>query len=209
MKHLNLLFERYPRLAICKSEILDSYAMLERSFVAGGKLILAGNGGSAADCDHIVGELMKSFVRKRRPSDSFLDVLQAVDPDSAAFLSDKLQNGLPAIALPNQTALITASLNDVDGNVLFAQQVLGYGRIDDIFLGISTSGNAKNIIYATSVAKAIGMKTIALTGNTGGRLAKLADSAIIVPETETFKIQELHLPIYHALCLELEERFFP
>ena len=139
---------------------------------------------------------------------SFIDALTAIDADAGSYLSDKLEGSLPAISLANQSAVMTASLNDVDGNALFAQQLNGYGKAGDVFLGISTSGNAKNVVYAAVVAKAKGMKTIALSGKTGGKLASLADTAIVVPENETYKIQELHLPIYHALCLQIEEHFF-
>ena len=207
--HIQILLSRYPALAVCEKGIRDSYSLLERSFSAGGKLLVAGNGGSAADSDHIVGELLKAFVKKRRPDRAFLDRLDAIDGEGGSYLADKLEGSLPAISLCNQTALLTASLNDVDGNVVFAQQMMGLGRKEDVFLGISTSGNSKDVVYAMLVAKAKGLATIALTGRDGGKIARLADAAVIVPETETFKIQELHLPVYHALCLQIEERFFP
>ncbi len=207
--HIEELLFRYPALSACGQGIRDSYALLEKSFAAGGKLLVAGNGGSAADSDHITGELLKAFIKKRRPDKSFLDRLSQIDGEGGAYLADKLEGSLPAVSLCNQTALLTASLNDVDGNVVFAQEVMGLGRKEDVFLGISTSGNSKDIVYAMIVAKAKGLATIALTGRDGGRIAKLADAAIIVPEQETFKIQELHLPVYHALCLQIEERFFP
>jgi D-sedoheptulose 7-phosphate isomerase len=206
--HIKELIERYPSLSVCEKDIRAAYTILEESYAVGGKLLIAGNGGSCADSDHICGELLKSFIKKRIPEQSFLDELARIDPDTGAYLADKLQGALPAISLCNQNALMTASLNDVDGNVMFAQQVNGYGIKGDVFLGISTSGNSKDVIYAMVVAKAKGLKTIALSGKTGGKVAKLADTAIIVPEEETFKIQELHLPVYHALCLQLEERFF-
>jgi D-sedoheptulose 7-phosphate isomerase len=206
--HIEELIERYPALSICDKDIRKSYTLLEESFAHGGKLLIAGNGGSCADSDHICGELLKSFIKKRTPEQSFLNELAKIDPDTGAYLADKLQGALPAISLCNQTALMTASLNDVDGNVMFAQQINGYGVKGDVFLGISTSGNSKDVVYAMVVAKAKGLKTIALSGKSGGKIAKLADAAIVVPEEETFKIQELHLPVYHALCLQLEERFF-
>jgi D-sedoheptulose 7-phosphate isomerase len=206
--HIEELIKRYPALAVCEKDIRKSYELLEDSYAHGGKLLIAGNGGSCADSDHICGELLKSFIKKRTPAQSFLDDLVKIDPDTGAYLADKLQGALPAISLCNQTALMTASLNDVDGNVMFAQQVNGYGVKGDVFLGISTSGNSKDVVYAMVVAKAKGLKTVALSGKTGGKIAKLADAAIVVPEEETFKIQELHLPVYHALCLQLEERFF-
>lgn len=208
MDYIKELIERYPALAICEKDIRVAADAIIDSYKAGGKLIVAGNGGSAADSDHITGELLKSFVKKRKPEQKFLDALSAIDSDTGAYLSDKLQGSLPAIALTNNSALMTASLNDVDGNVLFAQQVMGFGKKEDVFLGISTSGNSKDVIYALAVAKALGVKTVALTGKTGGKCKALADISIVVPENETFKIQELHLPVYHALCLTIEEYFW-
>ena len=208
MDYIKELIERYPALAICEKDIRAAASAIIDSYKAGGKLIVAGNGGSAADSDHITGELLKSFVKKRKPEKKFLDALSAIDSDTGSYLSDKLQGSLPAIALTNNSALMTASLNDVDGNVLFAQQVMGFGKKGDVFLGISTSGNSKDVIYALAVAKALGVKTVALTGKTGGKCKELADISIVVPENETFKIQEFHLPVYHALCLTIEEYFW-
>lgn len=208
MDYIKELIERYPALATCEKDIRAAADAIINSYKAGGKLIVAGNGGSAADSDHITGELLKSFVKKRKPEQKFLDALSAIDPDTGSYLSDKLQGSLPAIALTNNSALMTASLNDVDGNVLFAQQVMGFGKKGDVFLGISTSGNSKDVIYALAVAKALGVKTVALTGKTGGKCKAVADISIVVPENETFKIQELHLPVYHALCLTIEEYFW-
>lgn len=208
MKYIDQLIERYSVLNVCKKDIeVAAEAMIE-SFNNGGKLLVAGNGGSCADSDHITGELLKSFCKKRIPSADFINQIKAIDADTGTYLAGKLQGSLPAIALTNNTALMTASLNDVDGNVMFAQQVNGYGIKGDIFLGISTSGNSKDIVYSTVVAKARGLKTIALTGKTGGRLKTLAEICIVVPQNETFMIQELHLPVYHALCLEIEEAFW-
>jgi len=208
LKYIDQLIERYSVLNVCKKDIeVAAKAMIE-SFNNGGKLLVAGNGGSCADSDHITGELLKSFCKKRIPSADFINQIKAIDADTGTYLADKLQGSLPAIALTNNTALMTASLNDVDGNVMFAQQVNGYGIKGDVFLGISTSGNSKDIIYSTVVAKARGLKTIALTGKTGGRLKTLAEICIVVPQNETFMIQELHLPVYHALCLEIEEAFW-
>ncbi len=208
MDHIKDLIERYPTLSSCETDIRAAYTILEKSFAEGGKLLIAGNGGSAADSDHISGELLKSFVLKRTPEQAFLKKLVEIDSETGVYLADKLQGSLPAIPLTTHTALMTASLNDVDGNVLFAQQVMGYGKQEDVFLGISTSGNSKDVIYAMVVAKAKGLKTIALTGKDGGKLKHIADASIVVPQTETYKIQELHLPVYHALCLQIEERFF-
>lgn len=208
MKYLEELIERYPALSSVKEEIKKSYELLETCYVDGGKLLIAGNGGSCADAEHIVGELMKGFVKHRSVSDEFKEALKEIDPELGSALAQKLQGGLPAIALTGHPGLSTAFLNDVDGEMIFAQQTYGYGKKGDVLLGISTSGNSKNVMYAMTAAKALGMKTIGLTGKDGGRLKHTADVTIVVPETETFKIQELHLPVYHALCLMLEERFF-
>ncbi|MDR0383253.1 MAG: SIS domain-containing protein [Spirochaetaceae bacterium] len=203
------LIERYPRLAECEDSVYKAYKTLEASYEAGGKLLIAGNGGSSADADHITGELMKGFVKKRPPSDEFYMTLSKIaDAETAAYIAQNLQCGLPAINLANHSALITASINDIDGKIIYAQQVYAYGTAGDAFLGISTSGNSENVCLAMLTAKARGLKTIALTGVSGGRAAKIADVAIKAPETETYKAQELHLPVYHCICLMLEERFF-
>jgi D-sedoheptulose 7-phosphate isomerase len=208
MKYLEELVERYPVLDAVKDDVRKAYELLEACYEQGCKLLIAGNGGSCADAEHIVGELMKGFVKRREVSDSFAECLRSTDEVRGAELAKKLQGGLPAIALTGHAGLSTAYLNDVDGDLIFAQQTYGYGRPGDVLIGISTSGNAKNVMYAMTVAKALGMKTIGLTGKDGGALKREADVSVVVPETETFKIQELHLPVYHALCLMLEERFF-
>ncbi len=208
MNYLEELLERYPVLACVKAEILNAYHILESCYENGGKLLIAGNGGSCADAEHIVGELMKGFVKPRTVSEEFAKKLTEADPERGKELAQKLQGGLPAIALTGHPGLSTAFLNDVDGDLIFAQQTYGYGKPGDVLLGISTSGNSKNVMYAMAAAKALGMKTIGLTGKDGGQLKTAADVTIVVPESETFKIQEYHLPIYHALCLMLEERFF-
>lgn len=208
MKYLEELVERYPVLDAVKDDVRKAYELLEACYEQGGKLLIAGNGGSCADAEHIVGELMKGFVKRREVSNSFTECLRSADEVRGAELAKKLQGGLPAIALTGHAGLSTAYLNDVDGDLIFAQQTYGYGRPGDVLIGISTSGNAKNVMYAMTVAKALGMKTIGLTGKDGGALKREADVSVVVPETETFKIQELHLPVYHALCLMLEERFF-
>ena len=208
MKYLEELVERYPVLDAVKDDVRKAYELLEACYEQGGKLLIAGNGGSCADAEHIVGELMKGFVKRREVSDSFAECLRNADEVRGAELAKKLQGGLPAIALTGHAGLSTAYLNDVDGDLIFAQQTYGYGRPGDVLIGISTSGNAKNVMYAMTVANALGMKTIGLTGKDGGALKREADVSVVVPETETFKIQELHLPVYHALCLMLEERFF-
>lgn len=199
---------RYPQLNGEKEAIQKMFTLLVESFQNGGKLLVAGNGGSAADSEHIVGELMKGFKKKRLPDLSDRQKLTAADPVLGAELAAKLQGALPAISLTGHPALATAYLNDVDPMLGIAQQVNGIGNQGDVFLAISTSGNSTNLLYAAVAAKAKGIKVAALTGNGGGRLKQYADAWITVKETETYKIQELHLPIYHILCLMLEEEFF-
>lgn len=209
-KHLDLLIERYPVLHACREDIIKAYKILEACFTGGNKLLVAGNGGSCADAEHIVGELMKGFKLPRECTEEFADKLRAVDPIRGKELAEKLQGGLPAIALNGHQGLNTAYINDVEngGLLMYAQQINGYGKVQDVFLGISTSGNSKNVMYAAVVAKAKGMKVIGFTGAKGGQLAEIADVAVKVPEMETYMIQELHLPVYHTLCLMLEEKFF-
>ncbi len=202
------LILRYPALSGTQESILKAYELLEKCYERGGKLLIAGNGGSCADAEHIVGELMKGFVKRRELGDKLRAALKSADGVHGELLSEKLQGSLPAIALNGHPGLSTAFANDVDGDMIYAQQVCGYGNEGDVFLGISTSGNSKNVDYAVTAAKAKGLKVIGLTGRDGGRLGRRADVAIVVPEMETFKIQEMHLPIYHTLCLMLEERFF-
>lgn len=191
-----------------RKDITEAFHILLNCFRGQGKLLIAGNGGSAADAEHIVGELMKGFVLKREIDENLKDKLRNVDYDMGNKLSRKLQLSLPAIALSNHSSLNTAFSNDVDGQLCFAQQVLGYGKEGDVFLGISTSGNSANVLYAAIVAKAQGMKVIGLTGRGGGRLADMADVVVAVDEKETYKVQELHLPIYHCLCLMVESEMF-
>ena len=207
-KHIELLVKRYPQLKSIQSQIEQAYLVLEECYANGGKLLIAGNGGSAADAEHIAGELMKRFKIKRPVSKEFAEKLAEIDAVRGKQLADNLECSLMAIPLVAHEALTTAYINDVDGYGVFAQQLFGYGRKGDVFLGISTSVNSKNIMNATVVARASGIKVIGLTGETGGELAKVADVAVKVPEKETYMIQELHLPIYHCWCLMLEERFF-
>lgn len=207
-KLLAELTKRYPVLEKIREEILEAYGILEECYERGGKLLIAGNGGSCADAEHIVGELMKGFLKPRRLAKELQEKMRTEDEENGEKLGSLLQGGLPALALNGHPGLSTAFANDVDADMVYAQQVCGYGEEGDVFLGISTSGNAKNVDYAVTVAKAKNMRVIGLTGKDGGRLGKRADVALIVPEQETYKIQELHLPIYHVLCLLLEERFF-
>ena len=208
VKHIDLLVARYPKLEAVRQEIIDSYLLMEESYENGGKLLIAGNGGSAADSEHIAGELMKRFKILRPVSKEYAEKLKEVDPVRGAELSKNLECSLMAIPLVAHEALTTAYINDVDGLGFFAQQLFGYGRKGDVFLGISTSGNSKNILNATVVARASGIKVVGLTGAKGGELAKVADVAVKAPETETYMIQEVHLPIYHCWCLMLEDHFF-
>lgn len=202
LAHINLLCERYPDLLPIKNSIIEALELLINSYKKGGKLLICGNGGSAADCEHIVGELMKGFILKRELKD---DLKKKIADDE---LSNVLQYGLPAISLVSHTALSTAFSNDQLPEAVFAQQVLGYGMENDILLCISTSGNSKNCILAAKVAKAKELKVISLTGMKDSKLSSLSDVTIKAPEVDTFKIQEYHLPIYHALCLALENEFF-
>ena len=205
---INDLVNRYPALAEVRDDIEMVYKLLVECYENGGKVLIVGNGGSAADSEHIVGELMKGFLKNRPVSAEMYEALVSVDPVRGEALAKNLQGGLPAIALTAHTSLNTAFANDRDPVMIYAQQVNGYGKPGDVFLGISTSGNAENVMYAAVTAKAKGMKVLALTGKDGGKLAKVADVSIIVPEKETYKIQELHLPIYHVLCLMLEDYFY-
>ncbi|MDD3253996.1 MAG: SIS domain-containing protein [Lachnospiraceae bacterium] len=207
-KLLEELIRRYPVLEPIQTDILNAYEILEECYARGGKLLIAGNGGSCADAEHIVGELMKGFVKRRELPEELQENLKSCSPEHGAELAKSLQGGLMALALTGHAGLSTAFANDVNADMTFAQQVCGYGQAGDVFLGISTSGNSKNVDYAVTVAQAKGLKVIGLTGKDGGKLGHRADVAIIVPEPETYKIQELHLPIYHVLCLMLEERFF-
>ena len=208
MKQIDLLSERYPKLRPCEEAILQAYETLEQAYAQGRKLLVCGNGGSASDSEHIVGELMKEFKLKRKVYSGQADAMKAIDPDMGDYLANNLQGALPAIALTGHSALSTAFMNDSESVLVFAQQVNGYGKPGDVFLGISTSGNSMNVIYAAITAKARGLKVLGLTGQRESRLSRLADVCIRVPETETYKLQELHLPVYHCLCLMLEERFF-
>jgi D-sedoheptulose 7-phosphate isomerase len=207
-EQLNLLIERYPKLAVCKEDIKKAYELLEAAYSNGRKLLVCGNGGSASDSEHIVGELMKEFKLKRKVYSDQATALKKIDPELGQVLADNLQGALPAICLTGHSSLTTAFMNDANADLVFAQQVNGYGKPGDVFLGISTSGNSKNVLYAAVNAKAKGLKVIGLTGAKENKLMKYADVCVRVPETETYKIQELHLPVYHCLCLMLEEHFF-
>ena len=206
--HLNQLIERYPQLIVCREEIIAAYEILEYAYIHGRKLLVSGNGGSASDSEHIVGELMKEFRLKRKVYANQAESLRQIDMEMGKVLAENLQGALPAICLTGHSALSTAFMNDSNADLIFAQQVNGYGKPGDVYLGISTSGNSKNVLYAAVNAKAKGLKVIGLTGAKENKLMKYADVCIRVPETETYKIQELHLPVYHCLCLMLEDHFF-
>jgi D-sedoheptulose 7-phosphate isomerase len=207
-KHVDTLIERYPSLVACREQIISAYNILEEAYSDGRKLLVAGNGGSASDSEHIVGELMKEFKLKRKIYSAQIERLMQIDSEMGTVLAEHLQGSLPAISLVGEPSLTTAFMNDAVPVLIFAQQVNGLGRAGDVFLGISTSGNSKNVLYAAVAAKSKGLKVIGLTGEKENRLMEFADVCIRVPETETYKIQELHLPVYHCLCLMLEERFF-
>lgn len=207
-EHLDHLLVRYKALSACDQDIYHAYRILEQCYASGGKLLIAGNGGSAADAEHIAGELMKSFILPRKMPISFVEKASTIHSLYGKKIADNLQGALPAIALDGHFALTTAYMNDCEPLLCFSQQVNGYGKSNDVFWAISTSGNSKNILYAAVTAKAKSMKVIGLTGQRESALSELADVTIRVPETETYKIQELHLPVYHSLCLMLEERFF-
>lgn len=207
-QNLDLLVERYPVLGQCRDDIASAYNILEEAYAAGRKLLVAGNGGSAADSEHIVGELMKEFKLKRKIFSAQADRLKKIDADMGPVLADNLQGTLPAISLVGEPALSTAFMNDAAPMLIFAQQINGLGQAGDVFLGISTSGNSKNVLYAAVAAKSKGLKIIGLTGENVNKLEEFTDVCIHVPEAETYKIQELHLPVYHCLCLMLEDHFF-
>ncbi len=192
------LLLRYPQLSDCENDIENALNLLIKAFKNGGKLLVCGNGGSSADAEHIVGELVKGFKYKRKVCDS------RISPD----LCEKLQGGLPAFSLSSQNALITAVSNDTDADMIFAQQVFAYAKENDIIMGITTSGNSKNVVNALRLAREMGVSTLALTGADGGVAKEISDVTICVPESETYKVQELHLPVYHYLCAGVEKNFF-
>lgn len=207
-KNIDTLIDRYPKLIVCKDDIIKAYELLEAAYSNERKLLVCGNGGSASDSEHIVGELMKEFKLKRKIYTDQAETMKQIHQEMGATLAENLQGALPAICLTGHSSLTTAFMNDANADLVFAQQVNGYGKANDVFLGISTSGNSKNVIYAAITAKAKGLKVIGLTGERESKLSRLANCCIRVPETETYKIQELHLPVYHCLCLMLEDRFF-
>lgn len=201
-KIFNELLERYPCLECCSDEIVSAYNIMTDGFSKGGKLLCCGNGGSAADCDHLVGELMKGFLKKRPLSEAEKEKL------CDSFMAQNLQKGLPAISLCAHSALMTAFENDVAPSLVFAQQIYAYANPDDFLIVFTTSGNSENIVFALKAAKAKGIKSIAVTGINESKCSALADVCIKLPETETFKVQELTLPVYHCLAAMIEDNFF-
>lgn len=201
-KIFNELLERYPCLECCSEEILSAFNIIENGFIKGGKLLCCGNGGSAADCDHLVGELMKGFLKKRPLSEAEKEEL------SDSFMAQNLQKGLPAVSLCAHSALMTAFENDVAPSLVFAQQVYAYANPDDFLIAFTTSGNSENIVFALKAAKAKGIKTVAVTGKNESLCSEIADVTIKIPETETFMVQELTLPVYHCLAAMIEDNFF-
>lgn len=192
------LLERYPALSVCEDEITKALELMIETYKNGGKILFCGNGGSTSDSGHIVGELMKGFLLPRKVTD------ERISPD----LREHLQGALPAISLCSQDALMMAYINDVKPDMVYAQQVYGYAKPEDLVVGISTSGNSMNVVNAIRIARDLGVKTVSLTGKKGGKLAEISDVTIKVPETETYKVQEYHLPVYHYLCAAVEKMFF-
>lgn len=192
------LLKRYPALVSVSDKISQATELIIDVYENGGKVLVCGNGGSAADSEHIVGELMKGFMLKREVKDKRIP----------GEIRSKLQGALPAISLPSQSAILSAFINDVDPDMVYAQLVYGYATEKDLVIGISTSGNSKNVVNAIEVARALGAKTISLTGENGGKLLGISDVTISVPECETYKVQEYHLPVYHYICASVEKHFF-
>lgn len=193
-----MLYERYPALEACKEDIEKAVEMMVETYQKGGKILICGNGGSASDSEHIVGELLKGFILKRPVSDERI-------PER---LRKGLQGSLPAISLPSQCAILSAFINDVDPEMMYAQLVYGYAKKEDLVIGLSTSGNSKNVVNAIELAKCMGVSTISMTGEAESKMSELSDVTIRVPAIETYKVQEYHLPVYHYLCAEVEKAFF-
>ena len=205
---LEELLTRYPALTGCCAEIVQAANMMLAAYQNGGKILVCGNGGSCADSDHIVGELMKGFLLMRNMNGEQAEQFRKALGEDAEEMIEKLQCGIPAISLPAQSAVLSAFANDVDAELMYAQLVFGYAKPGDLLIGLSTSGNSKNVVAAAKVAKAMGIATLALTGERESKLSALCDCTVRVPEAETFKVQELHLPVYHYLCASLEDRLF-
>lgn len=208
LREVDTLIERYPVLSHLRIPLVECIECLKCCFENDGKMLVCGNGGSAADSLHIVGELMKDFASARPLPSQLNTTLHSQFPDEADYYIKSLQGALPVISLVNEVSLTTAYSNDRASNLVFAQQVIGYGKPGDVLFAISTSGNSANVLHAARIAKAMGVKVVSLTGETGGKLKELSDILINVPSRVTYQIQELHLPVYHAICLALEEELF-
>lgn len=202
------LFIRYPKLELCRSDIEAAFIIIKDCYKNGGKVLVCGNGGSAADSEHIVGELMKGFIRRRHIGSEDIKKIADSFPKDWEYLSKNLQCALPAISLVSQSAISTAFVNDIAADMVYAQQVYGYGKTGDVLIGLSTSGNSRNVVNAIKIAKAFGVGTIGMTGKGESMMKGLCDVIIQAPETETYKIQEYHLPVYHALCAMIESEMF-
>ena len=205
MNYIENLIERYPELSVCKESISELTEIILSCYNAGGKILLCGNGGSAADCEHIAGELLKGFMSKRSLNEEKIKMLEKNIGRETAL---KLQGAIPAIPLPSIIGVISAFANDVDPDLVYAQLVYAFAKPEDVLIAISTSGNSKNAVLSAKVAKSLGIKVCALTGASGGELSKIADVTVCVPEAETYKVQEYHLPVYHAVCAEAERIIF-
>ena len=205
MKHVDTLIEKYPALLCIKEATEKAISLIVEAHRAGGKILLCGNGGSSADCEHIAGELLKSFVRKRPPEGKELKHLTEALGEEATLL----QRGVCALPLPSFSGALSAYINDVEPSLAYAQLLYAMGKSGDVLIAISTSGSSENVVKAAKCAKALGLSVISLTGESGGELLDLSDACIRAPENTTYKVQEYHLPIYHAICLEVEEILFP
>ena len=201
------LFERYPQLEVCKDSLEKALSLMLETYKKGGKILLCGNGGSCADCDHIVGELMKGFL-SMRPATEEMKEKFINECEDGEYIISNLQRGIPAISLPAQSAVLSAFINDVQPDLMYAQLVYGYAKKNDLVIGLSTSGNSRNVVNAVKTAKTLGVNTLSLTGAKDSKLSEISTCTIKVPETETFKVQELHLPVYHWLCAEIEKILF-
>ena len=204
--HVNILIERYPELNVCRSDIEKAIDLLYNCYKSKGTILICGNGGSAADSEHISGELLKGFLMRRTPDENTVNKLG--EALGSSEMAAKLQGGIPAIPLTSLTSVLSAFANDVDPELVFGQLVYAFARENDAVLGLSTSGNSKNVVAAANIARGLGIPAIAMTGEKGGKLYEVCDVTIRVPAIETYQVQEYHLPVYHAICAELEERIF-
>lgn len=206
-KLIQELVARYPALVRETPSIEAAFELLSATYRRGGKVLCCGNGGSCADCDHIVGELMKSFKFKRKIDDNIKKKLTLYNTEGIELINN-LEGALPTVSLCGHNALTTAFMNDTNPRLVFAQQLYGLAKAGDLLIALTTSGNSENCIFAAITAKAISLPVISFTGDSAGKIANYSDVVIRAPELETYKVQEYHLPIYHTLCAMLEEEFF-